>query len=84
MTETREEIWARIAAWEAERARKVKIWQAEYEAIAVEIAEQKAKESAVIAEIARVANAKADAEESPAMLEEINWEDQEDCESCKL
>jgi len=28
--------------------------------------------------------AKADAEEAPAMLEEINWDDQEDCESCKL
>ena len=28
--------------------------------------------------------AKADAEEAPAMLEEINWDDQEDCEGCKL
>ena len=28
--------------------------------------------------------AKADAEEAPAMLEEINWDDQESCESCKL
>ena len=27
---------------------------------------------------------KADAEEAPAMLEQINWDDQEDCESCKL
>ena len=28
--------------------------------------------------------ARADAEEAPAMLEEINWDDQESCESCKL
>jgi ribonucleoside-diphosphate reductase alpha chain len=28
--------------------------------------------------------ARADAEETPAVLEEINWEDQEDCLSCKL
>jgi len=28
--------------------------------------------------------AKADAEEAPAMLEEIDWDDQESCESCKL
>jgi len=28
--------------------------------------------------------ARADAEEQPATLEEINWDDQEDCESCKL
>ena len=28
--------------------------------------------------------ARADAEEAPAMLEEIDWDDQEDCESCKL
>jgi len=27
---------------------------------------------------------KADAEEAPAMLEDINWDDQEDCSSCKL
>ena len=30
------------------------------------------------------AGSKAVAEEAPAMLEEINWDDQEDCESCKL
>jgi len=28
--------------------------------------------------------AKADVEEAPAMLEEINWDDEADCESCKL
>jgi ribonucleoside-diphosphate reductase alpha chain len=28
--------------------------------------------------------AKADVEAAPAVLEEINWDDQEDCESCKL
>ena len=28
--------------------------------------------------------AKADVESAPAVLEEINWDDQEDCESCKL
>jgi ribonucleoside-diphosphate reductase alpha chain len=30
------------------------------------------------------AGSKMKAEDAPAMLEEINWDDQEDCESCKL
>jgi ribonucleoside-diphosphate reductase alpha chain len=30
------------------------------------------------------AGSKAVAEDAPVMLEEINWDDQEDCESCKL